>query len=399
MAKKSKFILFWAQLNNKLIDLLISPKTTLPWLINGLPGAAWLLPFLAPLREAGSMLPQWWIKRSRLGQSPRRDYGWRVGLIIQLVGLSGFCVTIFFVPESGLALGILASLAVLSGGRAFTSVFSKDIQAEFVAKEVRGRFTGLVSSVSGILSVAFAVLLISGILMESRAMLAWSFVVLLVIVTSTLVLSSGLICKRETPEQQQISIVAQFKENPLLFHLVLNRCLLLNAMLAIPFIGSGLSGEQQIHIGWLILISGVASLSSSYFWGMLTDNNNVRTLAFSASMCLAVLLVFTLFVGILSEPVQLLFFYLLLVGYDGVRIGRKTLLLNATNDDNRLAFVGAGNTVVGIFLLLIGGVLSVLFSLLGDFVMWILLLLLSAGIIHLLRLNRLLKLSDGVKSA
>lgn len=398
MAEKSKFILFWAQLNNKLIDLLISPKTTLPWLINGIPGAGWLLPFLAPLREAGSMLPQWWIKRSALGRNSRRDFGWRVGMVIQLVGLSGFCVTIFFIPESGLALGILVSLAVLSGGRAFTSVFSKDIQAELVAKQVRGRFTGLVSSVSGILSIAFAALLISGLLMESRAMLAWSFVVLLVIVATTLLLSSGLVCQRDTPAQQQMSIVAQFKENPLLFHLVLSRCLLLNAMLAIPFIGSGLSGEQQIHIGWLILISGVASLSSSYFWGMLTDDNNVRTLAFSAGMCLAVLLVFTLFLELLPEPVQLLLFYLLLVGYDGVRIGRKTLLLNATNDDNRLAFVGAGNTVVGIFLLLIGGVLSALFSLVGDLVMWLLLLSLSAGIIHLLRLNRFLKCADGVEN-
>lgn len=337
------------------------------------------------------MLPQWWIKRSAIGTHQRRDYGWRLGMVIQLLGLLGFCFSVFFTSGSFVAAGLLMSLAVLSAGRAFTSVFSKDIQAEYVAKRVRGRFTGLVSTVSGGLSIGLALLLITGLFMENRSMVAWSFVFLCGVVACTLLLSFPLTCKREIEQQQPTSLLAQFQENPLLTHMVLSRCLLLHAMLAIPFIGSSLGAEQGINIGWLILVSGIASLTASYIWGVFSDREVIKTLALSASLCLVVLWIFAVFLQSLSQSMLLGGFYLLLVGYDGVRIGRKTLLLNATTDDNRLAFVGAGNTFVGVFLLVSGGVLSVLYTYLGTQIMWYMLLCLMFGIVHLFKLNKALQ--------
>lgn len=337
------------------------------------------------------MLPQWWIKRSAIGTHQRRDYGWRLGMVIQLLGLFGFCFSVFFTSGSSVAAGLLMSLAVLSVGRAFTSVFSKDIQAEYVAKRVRGRFTGLVSTVSGGLSIGFALLLITGLFMENRSMVAWSFVFLCGVVACTLLLSFPLTCKREVEQQQPTSLLAQFQENPLLTHMVLSRCLLLHAMLAIPFIGSSLGAEQGINIGWLILVSGIASLTASYIWGVFSDREVIKTLALSASLCLVVLWILAVFLQSLSQSMLLGGFYLLLVGYDGVRIGRKTLLLNATTDDNRLAFVGVGNTFVGVFLLVSGGVLSVLYTYLGTQIMWFMLLCLMFGIVHLFKLNKVLQ--------
>ena len=43
----------------KLADLLISAKTTLPWLLASLGAPTWIVSLLVPIRESGSLIPQW----------------------------------------------------------------------------------------------------------------------------------------------------------------------------------------------------------------------------------------------------------------------------------------------------------------------------------------------------
>jgi len=51
----------------KLADLLISAKTTLPCLLANLGAPTWILsmlvPMLVPIRESGSLIPQWPLKK------------------------------------------------------------------------------------------------------------------------------------------------------------------------------------------------------------------------------------------------------------------------------------------------------------------------------------------------
>ncbi|MGB5721583.1 MAG: hypothetical protein WBM34_12900, partial [Woeseiaceae bacterium] len=48
----------------KLGDAVASPKTTLAWVTTAVGAPAWVLGFLVPLRESGSMLPQLFIGSS-----------------------------------------------------------------------------------------------------------------------------------------------------------------------------------------------------------------------------------------------------------------------------------------------------------------------------------------------
>ncbi|BDX07052.1 MFS transporter [Planctobacterium marinum] len=395
---KQKAALLLAQINNKVIDLLISPKTTLPWLIASLPGGAWLLPLLAPIREAGSMLPQWWIQQSALGCHSRRDFGWRIGIAVQLFGVSGFVFTGLLLTEELMPWGILLSLTVLSLGRAFTSVFSKDIQADVIEKQRRGRFTGLVSSLSGALSIVFALLLIGDFFGENRRLINMGFVVVLVSVIVALLFSFSVQTSTEAKDKEATpSIFAQFSNNVLLRHMVLSRCFLLHAMLAIPFITVVMAQGAQLAIGWLVLASGLSALTASYLWGWMSDKRNILTLFVASCLCLVALLSIIWAVEALPHWLNFVLFYLLLVGYDGIRVGRKTLLLNVTNENNRLGFVGAGNTTVGIFLLLSGVLYSFLYSIKSQWMLWFLLIILATGILHLVKLNSLVKAQDSKK--
>lgn len=389
---KSKIALFLAQINNKIIDLLISPKTTLPWLVSATPAASWLIPLLAPVRESGSMLPQWWIQQSGVGEHPRRDYGWRLGIGIQLVGVLGFVCAGFLLPEVWLGWGILASLIVMSFGRAFTSVFSKDLQAELVERQSRGRFTGAISTVSGSLSIVFALLLIGGVLGENRLLINLGFTVVLASVIVAFGISFFITCEaKQSDGQRTPSILQQFSGNALLTHMVISRCLLLHAMLAIPFVTVQLGNDGSFSIGWLILASGLASLTASYFWGWFSDIRIIWTLVVASALSVLMLGMLWLSGETLPQLGKVAAFYLLLVGYDGVRVGRKTLLLNVTNEENRASFVGAGNTIVGLFLLLSGGIYSFIYAQFSDAVQWLLLFLVTLGLFHLSLLNNVVK--------
>ena len=53
-------------------------------------------------------------------------------------------------------------------------------------------------------------------------------------------------------------------------------------------------------------------------------------------------------------------FLLLNIGYTGVRVGRKTFVVDICGGEKRTDYVSAGNTVVAIMILVLGGIASVL---------------------------------------
>ncbi len=381
---KSSSQLVFVQLNNKLMDLLISPKTTLPWLVMATGAGGWVLPLLAPLREAGSMLPQWWIKNSQLGKQRRRDIGWRIGIGIQLIGALLLTLMSFWMAGNQLAIAIALTLAILSIGRAFTSVFSKDIQATLVGKGKRGKFIGNIASISGALSILFALVIIFLGGSSQLFYIQLGFAISTSLALAVLACSLGLRVKLDTATNYKSdSIWATFKASRLLRKLVLMRCLMLHAMLAIPILVSSWSESQGLNIGWLLLASGIAALSSSWVWGRLADNDAVKTLKFAGLICFLSILGGIFLVGSDLYVLKPICFIALLVGYDGIRVGRKTLTLNVTNDENRLGIVGAGNTAVGVFLLVSGAFYGAVFGLWQQATLWIMLCMLLLGIGYL----------------
>ena len=51
-------LLLVSQCLTKFADALASPKTTLAWLVTAVGAPGWVLGYLVPLRESGSMVPQ-----------------------------------------------------------------------------------------------------------------------------------------------------------------------------------------------------------------------------------------------------------------------------------------------------------------------------------------------------
>lgn len=71
-------------------------------------------------------------------------------------------------------------------------------------------------------------------------------------------------------------------------------------------------------------------------------------------------------------------YFLLTLLHSGVRVGRKTYVVDVAEGDTRTAYVAVGNTTMGLILLVVGGISSAL-ALLG--VQWALVFLAVLGLI------------------
>lgn len=67
----------------KLGDALVNPKITLPWLLQSLGAPMWMLGWLVPIRESGSMLPQLAIA-SAVRRMEVRKWMWVLGVLFRL---------------------------------------------------------------------------------------------------------------------------------------------------------------------------------------------------------------------------------------------------------------------------------------------------------------------------
>ncbi|MGY0594167.1 MAG: MFS transporter permease, partial [Paraglaciecola chathamensis] len=67
MSKKRQFSVFIRLVvistMTKLADILISAKTTLPWIMTSMGAPSWMISLLVPIRESGSLIPQLPLKR------------------------------------------------------------------------------------------------------------------------------------------------------------------------------------------------------------------------------------------------------------------------------------------------------------------------------------------------
>ncbi|WMS87362.1 hypothetical protein [Pleionea litopenaei] len=114
------------------------------------------------------------------------------------------------------------------------------------------------------------------------------------------------------------------------------------------------SGISQL--GLLIFASASASLLSSYTWGRLADQSSQSVLTYSgliSSVSLVSLIIISLvFPQLLQNLFVLpLLLFGLMIGYQGIRLGRSIHLVNITDDDNRAHFTAISNTAIGFVLI------------------------------------------------
>lgn len=339
---------------NKLADLLISAKTTLPALLVLVGAPTWMSSVLVPIRESGALLPQgiigYGLRHYRL-----RHRVWRLGLVIQILSL--LCVLCSALMLSGKSAGyaILVTLVVLSVGRAASSLTMKDIQANTIAKGKRGRLLGVASSASGLLTLLIAVpLLIFHSQLDESVSLGLVIGAICALLVSLLILLP-LHAVVEKSADDAPSERRRWQFDSVVYRFIVVRGVFVHSALAAPYFM--LSGEQSAFtlLPAYIAAQALASMLSSFLWGRIADYNARLTLQLAGVIGVIACLGFVLY-GSGTLWGSAMCFFLLAVAHAGVRTGRKTYSLDVNEGQARTELVAFSNSAIGVILLALGGV-------------------------------------------
>ncbi|HSP41409.1 MAG TPA: MFS transporter [Luteolibacter sp.] len=384
----------------RLGDALTNPKTVLTWMLSALGAPGALLSMLVPLREAGSMLPQLFVsdfvKRFRL-----RKRVFVAGALVQAAAIAVMGGGALLLPPSAAAWLVLAAVALFAVARSFCSISSKDVLGRSVPEGFRGRVGGVSNSISGLLSAAAAVVLIFFRDREAPVFLAW-----LVLAASLLwVMGAGFYSRVAEPaagtrngesRDGWLDRLQMVREDRKFRTFVIARALLLGTALASPLLvvlAQEAGGRLDSLVGFIVA-AGIANGTSSFLWGRLADRSGEWSMAAGGGVAILAGLAGMLLALRFPEwgarvwvwPAVFLLFN---IGYAGVRMGRKTWVVDAAEGDRRTDYVSASNTLIAVLILLTGLVHSPLQAWSPLASLGLYLVMCVAGIVAALRLRRI----------
>ncbi len=370
------FLILAANVLTKLGDLLISPKTVLAWLMSAI-GAPALVAWLVPIRESGSMVPQMmiaaWVRRK-----PVRKWFWTLGSFGQAASIVVMAACVWFLEGYTAGGGIIGALILFSLSRGFCSVAMKDVQGKCVPKTRRGRLSGLATTIGGTATV-----ILTALLFWERGDPTLAFYSLLLLLAAALWVIAGFLFAGVKEHEGETggggnAITKAFKSLSLLRddvpfrNFVITRALLLCSALASPYfvVLAQKASDTALMLGVFLLASSLASSLSASFWGWMADSSSrrvmIRGAAMASAVCLAVgLTAMFAGAGLANGWFYPLGFFVLSIAHAGVRLGRKTYLVDMAGGNKRTDYTAVSNTVIGFLLLATGG-FTALISLISD---------------------------------
>ena len=364
------FVLILASyLLTKLGDAISNPKTTLAWLATSVGAPAFVLGMLVPIRESGSMLPQVFIG-SVVRQLPIRKWVWSIGSVVQAACIAGLGVVALKLEGATAGWAMLALVTLFSLARAFCSVAAKDVLGKTIAKNKRGQLSGWSDSAAGALTVAVGVTLMlpfDGL--RNNAMIG-----ALLMGAGALWLVAAAVYGR-IPEHagetsggrsifDSLTRLGLVIEDRRFRRFVITRALLMCSALSAPFyvaLAQANIGSPAYLLGAFVAASGVASLVSAPVWGRFADRSSkwvmIAAAVITAGIGLATFGVNRALPGIAATPWYLpLAYFVLMVAHSGVRVGRKTYVVNLATGNQRTDYVAVSNTLIGVLLLVVGSI-------------------------------------------
>ncbi len=402
-------------------DQSVKASTVLPWLFNALGVPPALAGLLVPIRESGSMLPQAALTPIIM-RVKHRKWVFVTGALVQATSVAA--MALIAAVSTGLLAGvlILVALAVFSFGRSLSSVSSKDVQGRTIPKGERGQITGLATTASGIVAITLGLAIrVLGGGELSAGQLAWLLVggaflwVLAAWVYATVAepsdegapasTSAGTTDDASHPSDRETGwfrrSVTLLRDDAPFRRFIMVRSLLLVSSLSPPFIvtlavssGAGaLSG-----LGVFIVASGVSSLVGGPLFGRFADRSSRTLMAVGASVA-SLMLIIVIVVGalpglednrVVTSVLLVGAYFVVTLVHTGVRMGRKTYVVDMATGDQRTEYVAVSNSAMGVILLATGGVSAGLATL-G--VAWALAFLAALGIIGVLGAIRLPEVS------
>lgn len=362
-------------------DGIVDPKLVLSWLVNALGGSAAAVGLLVPLREALALLPQLFLGH-RIRRLPRRKAIWAIASFVQGAAVAGMAATAFLLDGTTAVWTIVGLVAVFAIGRSAASVSYKDVLGKTVSKSRRGTVTGTAASVSAAVVLALGAGLATGIIPLSVTTIGIGL-----LVAAGLWIAAGMLFLRlvETDGATgggvdgvaaAVANLRMLRDDPQLGRFVTTRSLLTVTAIAPPYLLSltDSSGRDLASLGPFVVASSLATIVGGRLWGRLSDRSSRQVLvgAAASSTLLFVLAGTGVVVSpdLLSAPwVAAGMLFLVVLAYQGVRLGRSTHLVDMASEDDRAVYTAVSNTVVGVVILLTGafGVLSEVFGLAALF--------------------------------
>lgn len=370
------FLILASNVLTKLGDLLISPKTVLAWLLSSI-GAPALVAWLVPIRESGSMVPQMviaaWVRRK-----PVRKWFWTLGSFGQAISVVAMAASIWFFEGYAAGGGLIAALVAFSLARGFCSVSMKDVQGKCIPKTRRGRLSGLATTIGG-----SATVVLTALLFWDRGDPGIAFYALLLLLAAGLWVIAGLLFANIQEHQgetggggnamtEALKRLTLLRDDAPFRHFVITRALLLCSALASPYfvVLAQKGADSDWLLGVFLLASSLASSVSASFWGWMADTSSrrvmIRGAAIASSTCLLVGAI-ALLAGERAGSVWFypIAFFILSIAHAGVRLGRKTYLVDMAGGNKRTDYTAVSNTVIGVLLLVTGG-FTALISMISD---------------------------------
>lgn len=383
------FLIIAANTLSKLGDTLSNPKTVLSWLLEYLQVPLYLISLLVPIRESGSLIPQLAIASyiRRLGV---RKWAWVGGSVVQALCIAAIGLVAMLAEGALAGWLIIGLLVVFSLGRGLCSVAFKDVQGKTIPKTRRGLLGGYSASIAGYIGLAVGL----GLLLLERDAGATFYGGLLLLVALTWLLAAALFSGVAEDSGETggggNALAEALQRLELLVsdrgfrRFVITRTLLLCSALTAPYYivlaQESRAGDLSL-LGLFIIANGLASSLSAPFWGRLSDRSSKNVMIMAALMTGTLgIVTFIIATGapLLHESqwTYPLLFLLLGIAHSGVRLGRKTYIVDLAGGNRRTDYVAVSNTVIGVMLLLMGGLgalasvtsaagVVLLFSLLG----------------------------------
>lgn len=365
-------------------DQVVDAKTVLPWALTALGAPGVFLALLVPLRESGSMLPQAAMAPVLL-RATRRARFWLWGAAGQAAAAAGMAFAVATLTGWAAGLAVVVLLTVFALSRSLNSLAGKDVLGRTVPKGERGQINGLSTTLSGAVAVSLGVgIRLLGGDEVSAGVLAWllgaaafAWVLALVVYAGVREPEAEVTGGPADPVEEPGWASASWRllrEDPVFRRFVIARGLLLVSALAPPFVvalAAERGGASLAGLGPFVIASGLASLVGGRTFGRMADRSSQRLMvnaALAASVTVVAFLVVLAFVpeqGTTADGTQAggavtwlypLTFLVLALAHTGVRVARKTYVVDMAGEDRRTRFVAVSNTAISVLLLAAGAI-------------------------------------------
>jgi hypothetical protein len=358
-----------ANVCTKIGDELASAKLVLPWLLSAAGAPTFFIGLLVPVRESLSLLPQLFVAAAIRAKAIRKWY-WVWGSVAQGLCVAAMAAAALLVEGAAAGWTVLGLLVLFSLARGVSSVAAKDVMGKTVSKTRRGTLTGYAAAAAGLVTVvAGAVLQLGDGDPDSTA----GIVGLLLVAAGLWMLGAAMFAGvREQPGategggnagREALASLSILVTDAPFRRFVITRALLVATALLVPFyatLAREESGGGISDLGALMVAAGIASTVSSGVWGRMSDRSSRDVLRIAATIAgvLSVAVATWQMAGAPGLPAGWMLaaaFFVIGVAHAGIRIGRKTYLVDMANAQTRATYVAVSNTAIGV-VLLAGGV-------------------------------------------